>query len=134
MLKKKIYELEGTVSGHRTTGSHERSALLGGLGQRSVPSNEKFVPLLDRELHKIVTFYKIQEQELADEIDELAASIARKEEEGEGGSDPRFSDDGDSEDDELYGELSLSRSASRPRRKRSISGGSPVARRRSIGE
>ena len=94
--------------------------------------NDQFVPLLDRELDKIVAFYRAQEHELKGELDELAANIARREEEGFNGLDHRFSDDGDSDDDDIsYGDLTMSRnlSTTRWRRKRSISQGSPVARR-----
>lgn len=100
----------------------------------ATPTNEKFLPLLDRELDKIVSFYKAQEQELSDEITQLAEAIAKREEEGDR-FDSRFSDDADSDDEELsYGDTNLSRSMSRTRRKRSMSAGSPVAtRRRSLG-
>lgn len=137
-LKRKIYEFETNIDASRgTLGlSHERSALLGRFGhdEVSASTDEKFVPLLDRELDKIITFYKAQEHELREELDQLSISIARREEEGFNGlTDARFSDDGDSDDDDMsYGDLTMSRrmSTSRSRRKRSISGGSPVNTRR----
>ena len=90
------------------------------------------MPSLDRELAKIVRFYRAQEHELKVELEELAASIARSEEQGLNSIDHQFSDDGDSDDDDLsYGDLTMSRNMSTNhwRRKHSISAGSAVARR-----
>lgn len=90
------------------------------------------MPLLDRELAKIVKFYRAQEHELKVELEDLEARIARSEEQGLHSIDHQFSDDGDSDDDDLsYGDLNMSRnmSTNRWRRKHSISAGSAMARR-----
>lgn len=79
-------------------------------------------------------FYKAQENELKEELEQLSISIARREEEGFNAlHDGPFSDDGDSDDDDMsYGALTSSRrlSMSRSRRNRSMSGGSPLNTRR----
>ena len=135
-LKRKIYEIESVIDASRFPRgrSTERSALLSRLTHvsQSASTDDQFVPLLDRELAKIVNFYRTQEHELKAELEELAASITRREEEGPHSLEHRFSDDGDSDDDDIsYGDVTMSRnvSASRWRRKPSISVGSPVARR-----
>ena len=124
-LKKTIYELENAPD---KTSHHERTALL------SVASaNEKFIPLLDRELDKIVSFYRIQEEELRSEVEVLDASITKVEEEGPGAY-GGFSDEGESDDDDevvLTGVSGASRNTSM-RRKRSISASSPTNGRRRL--
>jgi phosphate transporter len=135
ILKRKIYELESVIDASRGTRGRttERSALLSrfGHGSQSASTNDQFVPLLDHELDKITSFYPAQEHELKGELDELAANIARREEEGFNGLDHRFSDDGDSDDDDVsYGDITVNRNLNPSHwRKRSISRGSPVARR-----
>ncbi|KAF8322610.1 SPX-domain-containing protein [Clavulina sp. PMI_390] len=129
-LKRHIYELESSIdAANGSSRSHERTALLG----RMTPAaaNEKFLPLLDRELRKVVAFYVAQEKELLAEVERLGQSIARREEEGLNGlADSRYSDDDSDDDDESHGIPSGSRVASQSRRKRSLSGGSPVKGRR----
>lgn len=75
-----------------------------------------FVPLLDRELKKIVNFYEHQEKELLDELSELEESIKLQEEAGLAGD--RYIDDvggvsGDEDDDDEDDDESLSRSRDR---------------------
>jgi phosphate transporter len=81
-------------------------------------------------LDKIISLYKIQEEELQGEVDALASDIITTEEHGPGGH-LGYSDDGDSDDEELVnGAADGARYASASRRKRSISASSPTARRR----
>lgn len=81
-----------------------RSSLEGGGGGANglQGTDAMFVPLLNRELKKIVLFYEAQEKELFKELEELEESIAKAEEEGMWGpgGDHGFYDDDVEEDDE----------------------------------
>jgi phosphate transporter len=92
-------------------------------------TDEKFVPLLDRELDKIVAFYKSQEADLIAEVEELAANIIEREAAGIG-PDARYMDEDESDDEEEEGSVGLDGSLSQlpdspQRRKRSLSGRGP---------
>jgi hypothetical protein len=119
-LKKTIYELEGGLGSRNDGASYgERSSLLAS-GDQSASTNEKFIPLLDRELAKTVNFYKAQEPELRAEIEDVAANIARREEEGLG-PDPRYVDDDESDDDDVSNLGSGSSPHAARRRRRTLS-------------
>lgn len=82
-LKKYIYQLEKQQYGHEQLltydpESTERSTLL---TQQDVTSTDSiFIPLLDRELNKIVTFYEQQEEELINDLNDLEKSLLEQEE------------------------------------------------------
>jgi hypothetical protein len=92
------------------------------LSQASVPpcsiqsdaTDALFIPLLDRELKKIVAFYEHQEQELMEELQDLEKDVELQDELGLRGEETwgRYADDDDEEDDD-----SLSRSPARVRRR-----------------
>ncbi|KAJ3518184.1 hypothetical protein NLJ89_g10 [Agrocybe chaxingu] len=146
-LKKYIYQLEKQQAGHEHLLAHdiesnERSSLL---RQGDASSTDSlFIPLLDRELKKIVLFYEHQEKELLDDLEELERDVELQEEIGlRGGEHYQDFDEEDEEDDD-----SISRSPVGTRRRRKSSsaargqrlpGGpsglpdaSPVLRRQSI--
>lgn len=112
-LKKYIYQLEKQQAGHLVADleSGERASLL----DQTDATDALFIPLLDRELSKIVTFYKHQEQELMEELQDLEKDVALQDELGLRGEETwgRYTDDDDEEDDD-----SVSRS---PTRRRSLS-------------
>ncbi|CAA7265750.1 unnamed protein product [Cyclocybe aegerita] len=146
-LKKYIYQLEKQQAGHEhlllhDIESNEHSSLL----RQGDASNTDslFIPLLDRELKKIVLFYEHQEKELLDDLEELEKDVALQEEIGlRGGEHYQDFDEEDEEDDD-----SISRSPVGTRRRRKSSsaargqrlpGGpsglpdaSPILRRQSI--
>ncbi|KIO25061.1 hypothetical protein M407DRAFT_15305 [Tulasnella calospora MUT 4182] len=98
-LKKKIYDIEvqtGAGDGHHDA---ERAGLLAG---QSVSGNDVFIPLLDRELEKIVNFYTHQEKEekeVLDELEEVRQLVEQTEEQGLV-AEPYRDDDGTDEDEE----------------------------------
>lgn len=131
-LKKCIYQLEKQQHGHEQLltydpESNERSTLLA--EQDVISTDAMFIPLLDRELRKIVTFYEHQEKELINDLEELEKSLLEQEEVGLG---RRYYDDLTDEDDDDSLEESVSperrRHPSNHRRRYSGSG-----RRLSIG-
>jgi phosphate transporter len=99
-LKKCIYQLEKQQQGQEQIltydpESNERSTLL---AEHDVISTDAmFIPLLDRELRKIATFYEHQEKELIDELENLEKSLLEQEDVGLG---RRYYDDLTDEDDE----------------------------------
>lgn len=113
-LKKVIYDLEKEQpQGSNGTDHHERSSLLG--GDRYVDTVQAFIPLLDRELERIVSFYKSQGDELRVELDNLTADIATAEVQGVI-PEEREEEDADSDDEETS-----NWGMSSTRRKRSLS-------------
>lgn len=96
------------------------------------PTDSAFVPLLDRELKKIVLFYESQEKETLDAVSELEELAKEQEENGfwENGQYEGFEDD-DDDDDEDEPTNSPSRGGetwpSRRRRRRSSVGPRYVA-------
>lgn len=113
-LKKVIYDLEKEQSqGSNGTDNHERSSLLG--GARHVDTAQAFTPLLDRELERVVSFYKSQGDELRVELDNLTADIATAEAQGVI-PEEREEEDADSDDEETS-----NWGMSSTRRKRSLS-------------
>ena len=121
-LKKFIYQLEKQQAGREQilvadVESNERSSLL---NQADISDTDAvFIPLLDRELQKIVTFYEHQEKELLEELEALEKDVVLQDELGLHVEDHwgDYADDDDEEDDE-----SISRSPEGRRRKRSTSG------------
>jgi phosphate transporter len=118
-LKKCIYKLEKQQHGHEQLltydpESNERSTLLA--EQDVISTDAMFIPLLDRELRKIATFYEHQEKELLNELKDLDKSLLEQE---EGGVGLRYYDDISDEDDD--DEDSLEESLSPERRRRSSS-------------
>ncbi|KAF8339631.1 SPX domain-containing protein [Cantharellus anzutake] len=111
-LKKVIYDLEREQTYDLGGLDHERSSLLGN-GQRT-EAVQKFVPLLDRELEKIVTFYISQEEELRSELENLTTGIEAAEDRGVVQDERDEEDDGDSDETSIWGTSST-------RRKRSVS-------------
>lgn len=87
----------------------ERTTLLGdvrGFGGVGVgvggghPADDTFSSLLDRELEKIVRFYREQEAELLRELHQLEADIAQLDADGPSARSPYDEFDEDEEDDE----------------------------------
>lgn len=110
-LKKCIYQLEKQQQGHEQLltydpESNERSTLLA--EQDVISTDAMFIPLLDRELRKIATFYEHQENELINDLEELEKSLLEQEDVGLG---RRYYDltDEDDEDDSLDESLSPER-------------------------
>jgi hypothetical protein len=124
-LKKCIYQLEKQQHGHEQLltydpESNERSTLLA--EQDAISTDAMFIPLLDRELRKIVTFYEHQEKELINDLEDLEKSLLEQEEAGLG---LRYYDDVTDDDDDDSLEESLSperRRQSFSQRRNSVSG------------
>lgn len=128
-LKKCIYQLEKQQQGHEQLltydpESNERSTLLA--EQDVISTDAMFIPLLDRELRKIASFYEHQENELINDLEDLEKSLLEQENVGLG---QRYYDDDDivdedDEDDSLDESLSPERrrQPSNNRRRRSGSG------------
>ncbi|KAJ7915353.1 Sodium:sulfate symporter transmembrane region-domain-containing protein [Mycena leptocephala] len=112
-LKKCIYQLERTQhdqSSYRDIETNERSSLV-----RHGPTVDTvFVPLVDRELKKICTFYEAQEKELTGEVAELEELARQQEAAGMAGN--HYLDDGPYEDEEEDDDDSPSWSPQRHRR------------------
>ncbi|PPQ83985.1 hypothetical protein CVT25_000531, partial [Psilocybe cyanescens] len=102
-LKKYIYQLEKQQSGRdlslsRDLESNERSALLNEAD--ATETDGIFIPLLDRELRKIVTFYEHQSKELFDDLEDLEKDVLLQDEIGlQGGEHYDDYEDQDEEDD-----------------------------------
>ncbi|KAJ6543566.1 SPX domain-containing protein [Mycena vulgaris] len=113
-LKKYIYQLEKTnhdQAAYHDVETNERTSLV----DRGASTDAVFVPLLDRELQKICTFYEAQEKDLMGEVAELEELVHQQEEAGMAGNhylDGPYDDDDDDDDDDD----SLSRSPQRRRR------------------
>lgn len=109
-LKKYIYQLEKQQAGHLVADleSGERTSLL----DQSDATDSLFIPLLDRELKKIVTFYEHQQQELLEELQDLEKDVELQDELGLRGEETwgHYADDDDDDDDD-----SVSRSPARVR-------------------
>ena len=127
-LKKCIYQLEKQQHGHEQLltydpESNERSTLLA--EQDTISTDAMFIPLLDRELRKIVTFYEHQEKELINDLEDLEKSLLEQEDAGMG---LRYYDDVTDEDDDDDDSLEDSRSPAMRRqslshqRRNSVSG------------
>ncbi|KAG9014908.1 low-affinity phosphate transporter [Tulasnella sp. 427] len=135
-LKKKIYDIaaqtDAAEDGHPDV---ERAGLLAAL---RVSGNDIFIPLLDRELDKIVNFYTHQEKEVLDELMELKVLIEQTEEQGlveEPYRDEDGTDEDEEDDDDETTNRSVSRDLSKRRRKASSAsdGGRLPDRRSSAG-
>jgi len=109
-LKKYIYQLEKQQAGHLVADleSGERTSLL----DQSDATDSLFIPLLDRELKKTVTFYEHQQQELLEELQDLEKDVELQDELGLRGEETwgHYADDDDEDDDD-----SVSRSPVRVR-------------------
>lgn len=127
-LKKFIYQLEKQqvqreqILPHGDLEQGEHVSLLGDAD--STETDAAFIPLLDRELKKIVFFYEHQSKELFEELEELEEAVRQQEALDATGS-GRYADYSDEEDED--DDDSISRSPSRPRRK------SVSRRRHSVG-
>ncbi|KAF8149087.1 SPX domain-containing protein [Crassisporium funariophilum] len=120
-LKKYIYQLEKQQHGHEQlpiydAESNERSSLLG--QQDATHTDNLFIPLLDRELKKIILFYEHQEKELMEDLEDLEKAVVEQEELGLDAGDhyEDYDDDNDEEDDD-----SVSASRSPEGRRQSLS-------------
>ena len=124
-LKKCIYQLEKQQQGHEQLltydpESNERSTLLA--DQDVISTDAMFIPLLDRELRKITTFYEHQEKELINDLEDLEKSLLEQEDVG---LRRRYYDDltdEDDDDDSLDESLSPGRRRQPPNRQRRYSG------------
>ncbi|KAH7884888.1 SPX domain-containing protein [Phlebopus sp. FC_14] len=105
MLKRYIYQLEKQQ--HGLTRSYtdleaatERTTLI--VNPEVSPVDALFIPLLDKEIQKISSFYETQEKELLDDLAELETLVAEQDEAGLAGGEHYFDDDADDdeEDDE----------------------------------
>ena len=87
----------------------------------SSPTDEVFVPHLDRELKKIVAFYEAQEHHLLTELQELDELVRLKDEEGVSGQEQHYFDGADDDDDHESDDddENTNKSASRERRRSS---------------
>lgn len=117
-LKKYIYQLEKQQFGHdlsqsRDIEAHESSSLLH--GNDSTNTDALFIPLLDRELQKIIAFYEQQEKELLDDLEELEKDVRVQDEVGLQGGE-HYEDYEDDEHDDDDESISASRSPERTRR------------------
>ncbi|TRM57048.1 SPX domain-containing protein, partial [Schizophyllum amplum] len=122
-LKKFIYQVEKQQhdldQSYTDLEAHERTSLV---GERTSHADDLFIPLLDRELRKIVAFYERQEQELLRDLAELERMVKEQDEEGLQGD--HYMDDtyeGDESDDDDSPVRSRTQSTGR---RRSQSGGS----------
>ena len=102
-LKKYIYQLEKQQAGHVFSDleSGERTSFL---NQSDVTETDAlFIPLLDRELNKIITFYEYQHQELMEELQDLERDIELQDELGLRGEETwgHYADDDDDDDDSV---------------------------------
>ncbi|KAI5886234.1 Sodium/sulfate symporter [Schizophyllum commune H4-8] len=116
-LKKFIYQLEKQQhdldQSYHDLEAHERTSLV---GERTSHTDDLFIPLLDRELRKIVAFYEHQEQELFRDLAELEEMVKQQDEEGLQGD--HYADDayeGDESDDDDSPVRSRTRSTGRRR-------------------
>ncbi|KAF8193323.1 SPX domain-containing protein [Pholiota molesta] len=130
-LKKFIYQLERQQYVHHIPDleSNERSSLL--TGEDTSGTDAIFIPLLDRELKKIVLFYEHQKKELVDDLNDLEKDIELQEEIGLLGDHYADYEDGDDEDDDDSINASRSPMALDARRA-GIGIAGPSARRQSI--
>jgi phosphate transporter len=110
-LKKHIYALEKQYAGvdgwadDLEAATNERATLLGdvhGLGGAGGghPADDTFSSLLDRELEKIVRFYREQEAESLRELHQLEADIAQLDAAGPTARSPYDDFDEDEEDED----------------------------------
>jgi phosphate transporter len=105
-LKKYIFQLEkqfldNDSALHDLEASHERSRLIASGTASTVKIADKiFTGLLDKELDKIVTFYKDQEAELEREIHALEADIELKDAQGPSPARSEYDDDDEDDDDD----------------------------------
>ncbi|KAH9481898.1 putative transporter C3B8.04c [Psilocybe cubensis] len=125
-LKKYIYQLEKQQSGRdlslsRDLESNERSALLNEAD--ATETDGMFIPLLDRELRKIVAFYEQQSKELLDDLEDLEKDVILQDEIGLQGGEHYDDYEEYDEDDNDNDSISASRSpdgrrtsTSRPRK------------------
>ncbi len=102
-LKKCIYQLEKQQHAHDhhypDLESNEQSTLLGQTDGSE--TDALFIPLLDRELKKIVLFYEQQKNELMEDFNDLEKDVEFQETLGlQGGAHYADYDDGDEDDDE----------------------------------
>ncbi|KAJ7191148.1 SPX domain-containing protein [Mycena pura] len=119
-LKKYIYQLEKAQHAqraYRDLESNERTSLV----DTGPTTDAVFVPLLDKELQKICSFYEAQEKLLVDEVAELEELVRQQDEAGITGYQDAPYDDDDDDDD------SISRSPQRRRRVSSSVGGRRVS-------
>lgn len=121
-LKKKIYDIAAqTEAGDGQHGDVERAGLLAG---QQVSGNDIFIPLLDRELEKIVNFYTHQEKEVLDELEEVRQLVEQTEEQGlvdEPYRDEDGTDEDEDDDDDETTNRSVSRDLSKQRRRKASS-------------
>jgi len=100
--------------------SNERSTLL--VEQHGTGTDAIFIPLLDREVKKIVAFYEYKEKELLEELEELEKDVLKMDDLGLGGGghyEDYTEDDDEEDDDSVASPRSPSasrRSLSRPRK------------------
>ncbi|KAF4613446.1 hypothetical protein D9613_008141 [Agrocybe pediades] len=124
-LKKHIYQLEKQQFSHEHSQSHdieaqESSSLLH--GQDTSNTDALFIPLLDRELQKIVAFYQQQEKELLDDLNDLEKDVQEQDDIGlQGGEHYRDYEDDEHEHDDDDDDDSVSASRSPDRVRRSLS-------------
>ena len=141
MLKKAIYQLEKRQHGlEHDLESNERVSLLEDSDRSD--TDAIFIPLLDKELNKIIVFYDAQEKELLNDVAQLEEEVRQTEEAGLSGRGQYFDededdeeefldDDDDDDDEETNGATSRepTRSPRRKRRKSSVG----LSRQRSTG-
>jgi phosphate transporter len=140
VLKKTIYQLEKRQHGlDNDLEANERVSLLE--DTNSSDTDSIFIPLLDKQLNKIIVFYDAQEKEVLNDIADLEEEVKQREEAGLSGMGHYFDDDDEEEEDldedydeeeEMTGPLSREPMQS-PRRKRRKSSSLPLARQRSSG-
>ncbi|KAF8835671.1 Sodium/sulfate symporter, partial [Paxillus ammoniavirescens] len=103
MLKRHIYQLEKEQhrlarSSYTDLEANERTALVERPDASVVDST--FIPLLNQELKKIVSFYEEKEKELLEELAELEELVTEQDEVGLAAEEHYMNDDGDEDDDD----------------------------------
>jgi len=132
-LKKHIYQLEKQQQRNSQyhvvdLESSERSTLL---GERDASQTDAiFVPLLDRELKKIIAFYEQQEKELLRDLEDLEQDVLLTDELGlvGGGYYDDYTDHDDEDDDSVASPRSPDRTRRSLSRRRKSSTASQVRR------
>lgn len=105
-LKKAIYNLEQNLptgdSGQSNVGDDIEQESTALLGASISDSDGTFIPLLDKELRKIVAFYGVKEAELREELSRLRNDLRKTESEDMFEEDEDFSDGDESDGADLY--------------------------------
>jgi hypothetical protein len=132
VLKKTIYQLEKRQHGlDYDLESNERVSLLQDSDRSDTDSI--FIPLLDKELNKIIVFYDPQERELLNDIAQLEEEVKQTEEAGLTGRGHYYDDEIEEDDDDDDDDETNEGHSRSPKRKRRKSTSLALSRQRSTG-